>query len=112
MVWPCRTLFLVVCLLASLNATFATQSGADPAESPRSDFFSGVVADLPEGRITVSRTALGKSENRSFIIAPETKIEGKLKQNARVTVRFRTSGEGDVAVHIIVRSTPQAPKKS
>lgn len=112
MVWLCRTLLLAVCLIGSVRFAFAMQDASAPAESAHYDFFSGIVAELPEGKITVSRTALGKSENRSFIIGSETKIEGKLKQNVRVTVRFRTSGDGDVAVHIIVRPAPQAPKKS
>ena len=66
-------------------------------------FFSGVIAALHEGRMTVSRTALGKEESRTFVITPETKIEGKLRERARVTVRYRTTDEGDIAVHIIVR---------
>jgi hypothetical protein len=91
-----------------------TVAQADPAHL---DFFSGIVEELPAGRVTVSRTALGKSESRSFLIKAETKVEGKLRTRTRVTVRFRRSDEGDVAVQIIVRPatqnppTPTPPKK-
>lgn len=63
---------------------------------------------MPEGKITVARAILGKPpENRSFLITGETKVEGKLKMKARVTVGFKTSEQGDVAVRIIVRNTQQ-----
>jgi hypothetical protein len=114
MVWLLRRLFLCTVSLA-IPALCAQESAPSTPEEAHYDFFSGIVADLPAGHVTVSRTALGKSENRSFIIGPETKIEGKLRTKARVTVRYRNSDEGDVAVHIIVRSSapsPQPPKKS
>jgi len=73
-------------------------------------FVSGTVVELPPGRIVINRAVLGKPpENRSFLITSETKIEGRLRANARVTVGFRTSEEGDVAVRIIVRASD--PKK-
>jgi hypothetical protein len=55
--------------------------------------------------VTVSRNHLGKNESRSFLITQETKVEGRIRVNARVTVRFRAADEGDVALHIIVRGT-------
>lgn len=68
-------------------------------------FFSGVIVEVSEDRITVSRTVLGnESGTRTFIITPETRIEGKPVEKARVTVRFVTADDGDRAVHIIVRS--------
>ncbi|HET8547085.1 MAG TPA: hypothetical protein VFL57_03735 [Bryobacteraceae bacterium] len=82
-----------------------------PAAEAGASFFSGTIADLGSGRITVSRNHLGKSESRSFLMTQETKVEGKLRVNARVTVRFRSGEEGDVAVHIIVRAGTQAPPK-
>jgi hypothetical protein len=77
-----------------------------PAEQPRSEFFSGVVTMLAEGRITVFKTVLGKSsETRTFLITPETRVEGKLRVKVRVTVRYTREDEGDRALHIIVRSS-------
>jgi len=77
-----------------------------PAEQPRSEFFSGVVTILAEDKITVFKTVLGKSsETRTFVITPETRVEGKLRVKARVTVRYTREEEGDRALHIIVRSS-------
>jgi hypothetical protein len=55
----------------------------------------------------VNRAVLGKPpEERAFLITSETKVEGKLRVNARVTVGYRTSEEGDIATRIIVRPQP------
>ncbi len=97
---------LLICAFLAGGAAHAWQDAPASAEAA---FFSGIVEELPDGRVTVSRTALGKSENRSFLIKPTTKIEGKLKTKARVTVRFHASDEGDVAVQIIVRPASQNP---
>lgn len=104
MVWLLRVLLICAWLAVGL-----AQALQDAPASVEAAFFSGIVEELPAGKVTVSRTALGKSENRSFLIKPNTKIEGKLRTKARVTVRFHTSEEGDVAVQIIVRPASQNP---
>jgi hypothetical protein len=114
-VWLLRVFLAGVWLVTGL--AFAQQDTSAPADPAHLDFFSGIVEELPAGRVTVSRTALGKSESRSFLVKPETKVEGKLRTKARVTVRYRKSDEGDIAVQIIVRPatqnppTPTPPKK-
>jgi hypothetical protein len=85
----------------------AQEQGTAPADA-NYEFFSGTISQMPEGKITVARAVLGKpAESRSFLITSETKVEGKLKVKARVTVGFKTSEQGDVAVRIIVRTTQQ-----
>ncbi len=80
--------------------------GAPPAEQPRSEFFSGVVTALADDKITVFKTVLGKdSETRTFLITPQTRVEGKLRLKARVTVRYTREEEGNRALHIIVRTS-------
>lgn len=69
-------------------------------------FFSGTITAISTDKITVSRTVLGKNSSvRTFLMTPETRVEGKPKVKARVTVRFVASDDGDRAVHIIVRSS-------
>jgi hypothetical protein len=103
---------LVILGVLSASASVRVPAQDPPAADPNANFFSGTVADMPSGRLTVSRNSLGKNESRTFLVTQETKIEGKLRVNARVTVRFRSSDEGDVAVHIIVRGSAQAsPRK-
>ena len=89
---------------------FALMAWAPMCANGQEQFVSGTVVELPPGRIVINRAVLGKApENRSFVITNETKVEGRLRTNARVTVGFRSSEEGDVAVRIIVR--PADPKK-
>jgi hypothetical protein len=74
-------------------------------DQPRREFFSGVITVLADDQITVSKNVIGKnSDVRVFRIAKETRVEGKLRLKARVTVRYNHSDDGDHAVHIIVRS--------
>jgi hypothetical protein len=69
-----------------------------------SETFSGAVVELTAQRITVSRSILGgAAERRSFLLKPDTRIEGKLRVKARVTVGFINTEEGDVARLIVVR---------
>jgi len=72
---------------------------------PQADqYFSGVIKKIGEGRITITRTVLGKEDaTKTFLVTPETRTEGKPKVKARVTVRFVTAEDGDRAVHILVR---------
>lgn len=77
-----------------------------PAEAPY-EFVSGTVVDLSGGKIVVNRAIPGKSaEHHTFTITGETKVEGNLRVQARVTVGYKAvpdTGEL-VAVRIIVRS--------
>lgn len=80
----------------------------ESTEQASGDFFSGTITTLTDDKIGVMRTVLGKSsETRAFAITKATKVEGKLRVKMRVTVRFTKDedGEGDTAVHIIVRPT-------
>lgn len=77
------------------------QTGTDAAS-----FFSGTVVENSSSQITVARTIQGRSpERRTFIINSGTTIEGHLKDKSRVTVRFASGENGDVALSIIVRDS-------
>lgn len=70
------------------------------------DFFSGYVVSVSATVLTVNRKGLGKdtAATRTFTIDSATKVEGKLKPQAHVTVRFVADENGGArAVHIIVR---------
>jgi len=108
-------LLLAVCLrLAGMPAgegPAALAAGALGAEEdteqarPSDRFFSGMVTDYTPATLTVSRAVLGKNPvKREFVIASDTTVEGRLRVQARVTVRFITCEEGDRALHIIVRT--------
>lgn len=107
--WLANT-FLVTAVLL-----FGTEMRSqDPAPTPPEkqqtepqyeDTFSGPIVELSPEKVTVSRSILGKpAEQRTFWIKPETKVEGgKLRVNAKVTVGFVTTDEGDIARLIVVR---------
>jgi hypothetical protein len=96
---------LALCCLSVFRLTAQDESEADY------EFISGTIADLPSGKIVVNRAVVGKPpEFRTFTITDQTKIEGQLSLNARVTVGYKASDESEpVAMRIIVR--PQAPKR-
>ena len=80
------------------------KSESQKSEPQYEDTFAGPVTDLTADKVTVSRTILGKTEKRTFLIKPDTRVEGKLKVKAKVTVGFVTTDDGDVARLIVVRN--------
>jgi hypothetical protein len=81
-------------------------------EEPKPDtFFAGTVIEATADKITVSRVVLGKTEKREFRVTPDTKCEGKLKAKVRVTVRYVTAEDGEIAELIIVRSQQKKTTK-
>jgi hypothetical protein len=103
---PARSLALLLLTSFVGLAVLMAQESQRP-EAP-ADTFSGNIVELLPDKVTVSRTILGgHAEKRTFLLKPETKIEGKLKMKAKVTVGFAATDEGDVARLIMVRE----PKK-
>jgi hypothetical protein len=102
-----------IALLCLCFAAFTASWGQEPPppSEPNYAFFSGIVEEFSDARITVSRVLPGKpTETRSFIINSGTKVEGRIDNKSRVTVGFETRDDGDVAVRIIVR--PQKGRSS
>lgn len=97
----------IVFLLLTVHPSFGwAQEELPPQLEGPYEFVSGTIAELPPGKIVVNRAVTGKpAENRTFAITGETKVEGRLRVRARVTVGFKTTDEGEpVAVRIIVRA--------
>lgn len=78
----------------------------------KSEIYSGTVTELSADAVSVSRKLPGKDpEIRKFLLNAQTRVEGKLRTNARVTVRFEGPPAGGeaateepvLALHIIVR---------
>ena len=99
--------------LAGAQECGGSQKLDSKSEPKYTDTFSGPIVELTPERITVSRSILGKpAEKRSFWIKPDTRIEGKLRAKAKVTVGFVTTDEGDIARLIVVRPAQQkAPQE-
>jgi hypothetical protein len=68
--------------------------------------FSGPIVEVTATKITVSRSILGKpAEKRTFWIKADTRVEGKLRVRAKVTVGYVTTDDGDVAKLVVVRTS-------
>ena len=111
-----RLAILVMVGVASLTSAGWSQdhAKADGAKSePKYDeTFAGPVVELSATKITVSRSILGKpAEKRTFWIKPDTRIEGKLRVRAKVTVGFVTTDDGDVARLVVVRTAQKQTEK-
>ena len=106
---------MAVCAAGCASVAFAQESPPPKSDTPASEphydnTFSGPIIELASDRITVSRSILGKPEERkSFWIKADTRVEGKLRVRVKVTVGFVTTDEGDIARLIVVR--PAAQKK-
>jgi hypothetical protein len=108
------TRFLVVAILAfqmaftltGQQATRSTTAKTTTKTPPANDIFSGTVtAFVPESVTVVRKVPARPDESRQFIIDKDTKIEGRLRVNARVTVRFKADAAGAIhALRVIVRT--------
>lgn len=103
--------FLVLALgIASLLAPLGRSqdaAGAPMKSEAKSDIFSGTVTELSSDSVSVVRKVAGTEPVlRKFVLDGRTKVEGKLRVNARVTVQFEAAEAADQpghALHIIVR---------
>ncbi len=100
---------------ASVEKSSDEKSGhADNSKSePKYDqTFSGPIVEIMATQITVSRSILGKpAEKRTFWIKSDTRVEGKLRVRAKVTVGYVTTDDGDVARLVVVRPAQKPPEK-
>lgn len=92
--------------------TASAQTAPQASGDKKTDtFFAGTVAETSPEKLTVTRVVLGKKETRSFQVNADTKVQGKLRARVRVTVRYVSGENGDVATLVIVRaSSPAKPK--
>jgi hypothetical protein len=102
---------------ASLFAglAYAQETELPPKDGPKSepsydDTFSGPIVELSATKITVSRSILGRpAEKHTFLIKSDTRIEGRLRVRAKVTVGFVSKDDGDIARLIVVRGAAPKP---
>jgi hypothetical protein len=90
-----------------------SSQGDNAKSEPKYDqTFSGPIVEVTAEKITVSRSILGKpAEKRTFWIKTDTRIEGKLRVRAKVTVGFVTTDDGDVARLVVVRASQKPAEK-
>jgi len=88
------------------KATSAKTTSAKAKTAPANDIFSGTVTALAAEWVMVVRKVPARpDEFRQFIVDKDTKVEGRLRVNARVTVRFKADSNGGIhALRVIVRA--------
>ncbi|MGD1098617.1 MAG: hypothetical protein ABSB35_42400 [Bryobacteraceae bacterium] len=101
---------LVFLLALTAPVPAAQEPQTDSVKKPDA-FFAGNVLEYTSEKVTISRVVLGKTQKRAFRITPDTKVEGDLRMKVRVTVRYETADDGDVALQIIVRAAQQPKQK-
>ena len=100
-----RCSLLLVVLTFAFSAAWAVQEDED-------NYFTGNVVESASDHLKVSRVLQGKTEEHVFRMTAATKIEqGRIRLRERVTVRFVSSDDGDVAILVIVRPTSTQQKK-
>ena len=96
--------FLSTALIAALAAQSQSTKKVDT-------FFAGTVTEITDDAVVISRTVQKKTEQRTFQLTEDTKIEGKLRTRVRVTVRYTADEDGYTATLIVVRAAQPAKKK-
>jgi len=92
------------CLFGAMLLTAAAQENQKEKTKAQNETFSGNIVELLTDKLTVSRSILGgQAKKRTFLITPDTKVEGNLRVKAKVTVGFVATDDGDVARLIVVR---------
>ena len=97
-----RNSCIALLLMVSFSIPAVLRSQEPDTAAP---IFSGTVTQLTDRSLTVVRKVPGQQPvTREFTRDDKTTVEGKLRNKARVTVRYKALDEGGfVAVHIIVR---------
>lgn len=90
---------MAVFLAATLHAQESPERSATPV------VFSGTVVQASSSALTVNRKGLGKTPaTKTFAIDSNTRIEGKIRLNVKVTVQFlMDENDRPRAIYIIVR---------
>jgi hypothetical protein len=112
--------FLITLVLVLASAVVALGQPPASKSTAEGDIFSGTVTAVAADKMTVVRKVPAKAdESRDFAVDHVTKVEGRLRVNARVSVRFKTGEDGvSHALRVIVRTdtkitggsgTPKSP---
>jgi hypothetical protein len=105
--------FRTALCLATLFLTFFTVAAwstplpdrlvpGNPQPVPDTQSISGKISSIEDAAF-VLEVAKGKDMSTvQFLVDDQTKVEGKLAVGAQATVEYRSNGEKNVAVHVVV----------
>ncbi len=84
-----------------LTVGLATWAAADkPAKKEAGKIATGTVVSFSATSLVVSHGSKGKMTETSFVLTPETKTEGTLKDGEKVEVHYRLENNKNVATKV------------
>jgi len=95
------SLFLLCFTVAVWSSPLPLALGS-PVALPETQSVSGMVESVGDARFTL---ALGRSQNPGklqFLIDEDTKFQGTLTVGAQATVEYRSEGERNIAMRVVV----------
>ncbi|MBU1208802.1 MAG: hypothetical protein KKH04_18065 [Proteobacteria bacterium] len=95
---------------AEKPAAAADKPKADKPKAPKALKVTGTVAAYEAGKTI---TLKAKDKELAFDIAADAKVKGKVKEGAKVTVKYKKDGDKMVAtaISVAVAKKPKAAKK-
>ena len=92
---------LILLTVLVLTVAVATWAAADkPAKKEAGKIATGTVVSFSATSLVVSRGTKGKMTETSFVLTPETKQEGTLKEGVHVEVHYRMENNQKVATKV------------
>jgi len=97
------TLFLTCFTVAAWSSPVPDRLvPSDPQPVPDTQSISGKISSVDDAAFALD-VAKGKDVNTvQFLVDDQTKVEGKLAVGAQATVEYRSNGDRNIAVHVVV----------
>jgi len=96
------TLFLACFTVAAWSTPIPDRLVPGDRPTPDNQSLSGKIASVNDAAFALE-VAKGKEVNTvQFMVDDQTKVEGKLTVGAQATVEYRSSGDKNIAVRVVV----------
>lgn len=106
------TLFLTCFTLAVWSQPLSARPATRSAPAPENHSVSGRIASIGDASFSVEAVKENHTKQTlRFLVDDATKVEGRLAVGSQATVEYRSDGENNFAVHVVVkRSSGIHPK--
>jgi hypothetical protein len=96
-------LFMACLMVAVWSEAVSSQPKHSPSAATESGTVSGKISSIGDGSFSIDVRKSQDLVTMQFFIDDSTRITGKLNVGATVTVEYRTSGNDNIAVRVIVQ---------
>jgi len=101
------TMFLFCFTVAAWSSPMASNFAALPTGAENQSI-SGKISSIGDASFAIDVMKNQDISTIQFLVDGSTKVEGKLSVGAHATVEFRSEGGKNLAVHVIVASSPRS----